>query len=72
MLLLMSDENYAEHCIDERHMICDHCEVLTNFNNRHVCSEVYDTLTANLSAIFQTKKVTAILAESVDLNLSCS
>lgn len=59
MLLLMSDENYAEHCIDERHMICDHCEVLTNFNNCHVCSEVYDTLTANLSAIFQTKKVTA-------------
>lgn len=57
MLLLMSDENCAEHCIDERHMICDHCEVLMNFNNCHVFSEVYDILTANLSAIFQMRKL---------------
>lgn len=62
----MSDENCAEHCIDERHMICDHSEVLMNFNNCYVCSEVYDTLTANLSAIFQKKKLQLILAESVD------
>lgn len=53
----MSDESCAEHCVDERHMICDHCEVLMNFNNCHVFSEVYDTLTANLSAIFQMRKL---------------
>lgn len=65
----MSDENCAEHCLDERHMICDHCEVLMNFNNCRVFSEVYDTLTANLSAIFQMRKLQLILAESVDFNL---
>lgn len=53
----MSDENYAEYCTDKRHMICDHCAVLMNFNNCHVCSEVYDTLAANLSALFQTKNL---------------
>lgn len=47
-------------------MICDHCAVLMNFNNCHVCSEVYDTLAANLSALFQTKNLQLILAESVD------
>lgn len=57
MFLLMSDKNGAEHCIDKRHMICDHCEVLMNFNKYHVFSEVYDTLTANLSAIFQMRKL---------------
>lgn len=58
MLFLTSHENCAEDCIDVRYMICDHCEVLMNFNSCHVCSEVCDTLTANVGW-FSDKKVTA-------------
>lgn len=47
-------------------MICDRCEVLMNFNKWHVCSEVYNTFTGNLSASFQKKKLQLVLKESVE------